>query len=143
MSMTDPISDFLTRIRNALVARKTRIELPYSKLKLRIAELLVKEGFIASVQANVPGTTGATATSKYGPQGSLVLTLRYDAKNRSSILGLRRVSTPGRRRYVSKDAIGKVRSGLGVAILTTSRGLMTDREARKQGVGGEVLCEVW
>jgi small subunit ribosomal protein S8 len=149
MSMTDPIADFLTRIRNAITARKTKVELPYSKLKLHIAELLVKEGFIAAVAENVPGKTApgqAAATAKasaYGPQGTLVLTLRYDNRNRSSIIGLRRVSTPGRRRYVAKDAIGKVRSGLGISIITTSQGLMTDRDARKQGVGGEVLCEVW
>ncbi len=144
MSMTDPVADFLARIRNAVMARKTKLELPYSKLKHRIAELLQAEGFLTGVATNVPGQPNAGGkASPYGPQGSLIITLRYDSRNRASILGLRRVSTPGRRRYVGKDRIAKVRSGLGISILTTSRGLMTDREARKQGIGGEVLCEVW
>ncbi|HJZ86870.1 MAG TPA: 30S ribosomal protein S8 [Polyangia bacterium] len=130
--MTDPIADFLTRIRNAIVARKAKIEVPASKIKAKLAEILEREGYIAGF-----------ALSEQGPQGQIVVNLRYDAQHRAAIEGLRRVSRPGQRMYVAKDGIPKVRSGLGVAILTTSKGIMTDREARKQGVGGEVICEIW
>ena len=130
--MTDPIADFLTRIRNAIIARKARIELPASKIKARLAEILTQEGYI-----------GGFAVNPEGPQGTIVVNLRYDGQHRAAIEGVRRVSRPGQRTYVAKDGIPKVRSGLGVAILTTSKGIMTDREARKQGVGGEVICEVW
>ncbi len=132
MSMTDPIADMLTRIRTAITSRKTKVEMPSSKLKARLAEMLKSEGFISNF---------AVVDDQRGPQ--LVVELRYGRENRNAILGLRRISKPGQRRYVKSDAIPRVRSGLGVAILSTSRGMMTDREARKQGVGGEILCEVW
>ena len=130
--MTDPIADFLARLRNAIMARKTQIELPASQLKLKLAELMRDEGFLTAVAFNAEG-----------PQGTIAVTIRWDAQNRPAITGLRRVSRPGQRRYFGKDDIKKVRGGLGVSIVSTSKGLLTDREARKQGVGGEVLCEVW
>src|SRR5687767_5277552 len=130
--MTDPIADFLTRLRNAIIARKNKVELPASKLKKRIAELLRDEGFLESVVEK--------ADDK---QGLLVVTLRYDQQQRCAIEGLRRVSRPGQRKYVDKDSLPKVRSGIGISVLTTSKGLMTDRAARKAGVGGELICEVW
>lgn len=133
MSMTDPISDFLTRIRNGIRARKPRVDCPRSNLKLRIAEILREEGFLDGV---------ATAEDPTR-QGILTVTLRYDGRTGSAISGLRRVSRPGQRKYVPARDVPKVRNGLGIAILSTSQGVMTDREARKRGVGGEILCEVW
>lgn len=130
--MTDPIADFLTRLRNGILARKASIDLPSSKMKKRIAEILKDEGYLSAVQE-----------SPDDKQGVLTVTLRWDAQNRPAISGVRRVSRPGQRLYVPKDQIKKVRGGLGVAILSTSKGLMTDRDARKAGVGGEVICEVW
>jgi small subunit ribosomal protein S8 len=130
--MTDPIADFLTRIRNAIIARKAQTQAPASKIKAKIAEILQQEGYITGFAVNAEG-----------PQGTITVNLRYDAQHRSAIEGVRRVSTPGQRTYVDHGSIPKVRSGLGVAILTTSKGIMTDREARKQGVGGEIICEVW
>ena len=130
--MTDPIADFLTRIRNAITARKANVEIPASKLKLRLAEVLREEGFIAGV-----------STKDEGPQGTIVIALRYDNRNRCAIEGLRRVSRPGQRKYVNKDDVPRVRSGLGVTVLTTSQGVMTDRAARKAGLGGELICEGW
>jgi len=130
--MTDPIADFLTRVRNAITARKANVEIPASKMKLRLAEVLRDEGFIAGVSSN-----------DEGPQGTIVVTLRYDNRNRCAIEGLRRVSRPGQRKYVAKDDVPRVRSGLGVSVLTTSKGVMTDRAARKAGLGGELICEVW
>ena len=132
MSMTDPIADFLARMRNGIRARKQRVECPRSNLKVRIAEILREEGF-------VDGVTTAEDTK----QGMLTVTLRYDGRTGSAITGIRRVSRPGQRKYVPAKDVPKVRNGLGIAILSTSQGLMTDREARKRGVGGEVLCEVW
>jgi len=130
--MTDPIADFLTRIRNAIMARHAEVKTPSSKLKIRMADLLKDEGYLAGY--DVGGTT---------EQPELVLRLRWADPRTNAITGLRRRSRPGQRHYVNKDAIPKVRSGLGIAILSTSRGLMTDRAARKAGVGGELLCEVW
>ncbi len=130
--MTDPIADFLTRLRNAIIARKAKIELPSSKLKLRIAELLRDEGFLNAVEAK-----------EDDKQGTLTITLRYGHDQRNAIGGIRRVSRPGQRKYVAKDGLGRVRSGLGISVLTTSQGIMTDRAARKAGLGGEVICEVW
>ena len=130
--MTDPIADFLARLRNAIMSRKTTIELPASQVKLKLAELFRDEGYLTAVAFNAEG-----------PQGTILVTLRWDAQNRPAITGLRRVSRPGQRRYFGKDDIKKVRGGLGVSVVSTSKGLLTDREARKQGVGGEVLCEVW
>ena len=130
--MTDPIADFLARIRNAILARHAEVVSPSSKLKVRIADLLKDEGYIAGFDVRDTETF---------PQ--LVVRLRWADQRTNAITGLRRRSRPGQRTYVAKDAIPKIRSGLGIAILSTSRGLMTDRAARKAGVGGELLCEVW
>jgi len=130
--MTDPIGDMLTRIRNGILARKGTVELPASNLKERVAEILRDEGFLSSV-----------ARSESDGRSSLVLGIRYGQDNKSSIQTIRRVSRPGQRIYVGHDSIPTVRSGLGVSILSTSRGVVTDRQARKLGVGGELLCEVW
>jgi small subunit ribosomal protein S8 len=131
--MTDPIADFLARIRNGIMARKASIDLPASKVKRKLAELLRDEGFISAV----------VESGSDGPQGILSLTLRWDASHTSAISGLRRVSKPGQRAYVPADKLPKVRGGLGTAFVSTSKGMMTDRRARKEGVGGEVICEVW
>lgn len=130
--MTDPISDLLARIRNAVVARHDRIELPHSNLKQHIAEVLKSEGYIDDVRS-----------SEGEGMRTLTLVLRYGRERQAAIDGLKRVSAPGRRVYVRHDRIPRVRSGMGISILSTSRGVMTDREARRQGVGGELLCEVW
>jgi small subunit ribosomal protein S8 len=130
--MTDPIADMLTRIRNAITARKAKVIMPSSKLKQRLAEVLKDEGFVTGVSFEADGK-----------QGLLTVELRYDNNNDNAIQGLRRVSKPGQRSYVRHTTLPRVRSGLGVAILTTSKGVMTEREARKQGLGGELLCEVW
>lgn len=132
MSMTDPISDFLSRLRNGIRSRKQYVDCPRSKLKRRIAEILQEEGYVDSV-ANIEDDK----------QGLLSVTLRYDNDNRCAITGMKRVSRPGQREYVRAKAVPKVRNGLGIAIMSTSRGVMTDRQARKLGVGGEVICEVW
>jgi small subunit ribosomal protein S8 len=132
MSMTDPISDFLARIRNAIMARHQEVVAPASKLKQRIAELLVSEGYIAGI--DVRDEEGMP---------NIVVRLRWADPRTNAITGLRRRSRPGQRMYVRHGTIPKIRSGLGIAILSTSRGLMTDRAARKAGLGGELLCEVW
>ena len=138
MSMTDPIADFLARIRNGISARKQQIECPRSNIKMRIAEILRDEGFVQSV---------SSVDDK--KQGMLRLELRYEGRAAglgaasNAISGMRRVSRPGQRHYVPAKDIPKVRNGLGIAIISTSQGVMTDREARTKGVGGEVLCEVW
>jgi small subunit ribosomal protein S8 len=130
--MTDPIADMLTRIRNAITARKAKVIMPASKMKARIAEVLKDEGFV-----------GTISSEEDGKQGLLSIELRYDNNNHNAIQGIRRVSKPGQRSYARHDNLPRVRSGLGIAILTTSKGVMTEREARKQGLGGELLCEVW
>ena len=132
MSMTDPIADFLARIRNAIMARHSEVIAPASKLKQRIAELLVSEGYIAGI--DVRDEEGMP---------NIVVRLRWADPRTNAITGLRRRSRPGQRMYVRHGTIPKIRSGLGIAILSTSRGLMTDRAARKAGLGGELLCEVW
>jgi small subunit ribosomal protein S8 len=132
MSMTDPIADFLSRIRNGISARKQQIECPRSNIKLRIAEILRDEGFVQTV-----------SSAEDPRQGILKLELRYDGRNSCAITGMRRVSRPGQRHYVPAKQVPKVRNGLGIAIISTSQGVMTDREARHKGVGGEVICEVW
>jgi small subunit ribosomal protein S8 len=130
--MTDPIADFLARLRNGIRARKQEVELPRSTLKQRIAEILRDEGYL-----------NAVVTQDSNVQGTIKVALRYDGRNSCAISGLRRVSRPGQRKYVPAKLVPRVRNGLGIAILSTSQGVMTDREARKRGVGGEVLCEVW
>jgi len=132
MSMTDPIADLLTRIRNAQMAGHNSITAPRSKIKLEIIKILKSEGFIEGYVENADAL-----------QGNLKVFLKYDAANNGSIRGLARISKPGCRVYVGKDEIPKVRNGLGMAILTTPRGVLTDRQARSAGVGGEVLCHVW
>jgi small subunit ribosomal protein S8 len=122
----------LTRIRNAITARKAKVIMPASKMKARIAEVLKDEGFV-----------GAISSEEDGKQGLISIELRYDNNNHNAIQGIRRVSKPGQRTYARHTGLPKVRSGLGIAILTTSKGVMTEREARKQGLGGELLCEVW
>ena len=129
--MTDPISDMLTRIRNASLARLDRTEMPLSKLKKSVAELLKQEGYVTDVTTSAEG------------HGKLTVVLKYGRDRESAIMGLRRTSRPGRRVYLGHDDIPKVHNGLGIAILSTSRGVMTDKEARRQKIGGELLCEVW
>ena len=131
--LTDPISDMLTRIRNAVMARHDRVTLPGARLKREVAKILVSEGYVASVQ-DEPGDDG---------REHITLVLKYGRDRNPAIEGLRRVSRPGRRVYVACKDIHKIRQGLGISVLSTSRGLMSDREARKSGVGGELLCEVW
>lgn len=132
MAVTDPIADMLARITNAIRGGKTQVQMPASRLKQRLAEVLRDEGFLAGVTLD-----------RDGRQGLLTLQLRWDGPRECAIRGLRRVSRPGRRAYVGRSALPRVQSGLGVSILTTSRGIMTDRQARKVKVGGELLCEVW
>jgi small subunit ribosomal protein S8 len=130
--MTDPIADFLTRIRNAAQAKHDTLRVPSSKLKLRIAEILKGEGYIKSY--TVVGD---------GPRAEIEIALGYDPQGQPILSGVRRVSRPGLRIYVSKDKIPQVLNGLGISILTTSKGVMTDRQARQENVGGEVICAVW
>jgi len=132
MAITDPVADMLTRIRNALLARHEVVEIPISAMKLRVAEILKEEGFIRDFTV-VPTV----------PQGTLRIELKYTEGRKSAILGLRRVSKPGRRMYYSAHDLPKVRNGLGVGIVSTNRGVLTDSQARKMNVGGEYLCVVW
>ncbi|MGD8584636.1 MAG: 30S ribosomal protein S8 [Chloroflexota bacterium] len=135
MSMSDPIADMLSRIRNATMRGHESVSLPASGIKEKLAAVLKNEGYIEDYQV-LPGE----------PQAILRLKLKYvgDRRNRRAVIsGLKRVSSPGRRVYVGKDEIPWVLSGMGIAVLTTSKGLMTGQEARKLGVGGEVICEVW
>jgi len=134
MTMTDPIADMLTRIRNANKAQHDSVTMPGSKLKESLATILEREGFIGSFE---------TLPNEGRPGSSLTITLKYDSERRSSIGGLKRVSKPGLRIYARADNIDRVLGGFGVAVLSTSAGLMTDREARKRHLGGEVLCHVW
>ena len=130
--MTDPIADMLTRIRNAALSRHDRCEMPHSHLKQHIAAVLKSEGFIDDVRS-----------SDGDGRKTLTLVLRYGRDKESAIDGVRRVSAPGRRVYVRHDRIPRVRSGMGISILSTSAGVMTDSDARTKRVGGELLCEVW
>jgi len=130
--ITDSIADMLTRLRNANAAKDDHVLVPASRLKLAIARILKTEGYIADVQM-----------IERKPQNHLRLQLRYGPRRQQILTGLRRVSRPGLRIYAKRSAVPRVRGGLGVAILSTSSGLMTDREARRVGVGGEVICYVW
>ncbi len=130
--MTDPIADMLTRIRNGITARKAKVQIPSSKLKQRLAQVLADEGFLVAV-----------SHEQDDKQGTITVELKYDSENHNAIQGIRRISRPGQRKYARKDTMPRVRSGLGVAIVTTSKGIMTDRAAKKAGLGGELLCEVW
>jgi small subunit ribosomal protein S8 len=132
MNLTDPVADFLARIRNAIHARHQKVDIPASKLKLEIARILKEEGYISNFKS----------TEEDGHK-ILRVYLKYGNTNESAITDLKRVSRPGCRVYVGRTEIPRVLGGLGVNILTTPRGVMTGREARKQGVGGEILCEIW
>jgi small subunit ribosomal protein S8 len=130
--MTDPIADMLTRIRNATNARKPSVDVPYSREKERIARVLVSEGYLTSASM-IDGE----------PRGILRIELRYDPQRRPVILGIRRVSRPSLRVYVGADEIPSVRRGLGINVLSTPKGVLVDRDARRENVGGELLCTVW
>ncbi len=132
MNITDPIADMLTRIRNANSAKHKTVDIPASKMKLGIAEILFKEGYIKSYEEIKDDT-----------QGIIRITLKYDEKGTRVIDGLRRISKPGLRVYATRDELPKVLNGLGIAIISTSKGLKTDKEARELGIGGEVLAYVW
>jgi small subunit ribosomal protein S8 len=137
--MTDPIADMLTRIRNAVTARHARVEMPASKLKAEIARILQDEGYIAGFKM----VEAAAAREGKAPRQSMRLFLKYGPGGEKALSGLERVSRPGRRVYANRDEVPSVLGGLGVSILTTSRGVMTGRAAQKAGVGGEILCNVW
>jgi small subunit ribosomal protein S8 len=132
MSMTDPISDMLTRLRNATTVRHDRTDVPASKMKLEIAKILKQEGFIRTFKL-----------IEEGPQGLIRIYLKYAEDGEPAIHGIQRVSTPGRRIYRPSGDLPKVRNGLGVAVVSTNRGVVTDEQARSLRVGGEVLCEIW
>src|SRR5579884_2579762 len=132
MSMTDPVADFLARVRNAISARHQKVDVPLSKLKVEMARILKEEGYIANYKA----------TDEEGRK-LLRVYLKYDGNNSSPISQLKRVSRPGCRVYVGHGEIPRVLGGLGINILTTPKGVMTGRQARKEGVGGEVLCEIY
>jgi small subunit ribosomal protein S8 len=130
--MTDPISDMLTRIRNAGKARFDKVDIPSSQFKINISEILKNEGYIKNYKV-----------IKDNKQGILQIFLKYDEKNNLVISELKRISKPGRRIYVDKTNIPQIKSGLGLAILSTSQGVLTDKEAKSKGVGGEVICSIW
>jgi len=132
MSMTDPIADMLTRIRNGAMAKKENVDIPASNVKVEIAKVLKAEGFIEAYKV-----------VKDNKQGMLNVVLKYDENKKSVVEGIKRVSKPGSRVYVNNDSVPKVINGYGIAILSTSKGLMVDREARKSKIGGEILCNVW
>ena len=132
MNLTDPVADFLTRIRNAMRSRHQKLDVPASKLKAEIARILKEEGYIANYKP----------TEEEGMKVMRVY-LKYDTNNQSVIRDLQRVSKPGCRVYLGKDEIRRVQGGLGISIMTTPKGVMTGRKARREGVGGELLCEVW
>ena len=131
--MTDPIADMLTRIRNALTAKHETVEIPASKIKVAIADILVREGYVKSYEI-VEGEV----------QNTILVTLKYAPnKNQRVLTGLKRVSTPGLRVYASVDNLPRVLNGMGIAILSTSKGILTDKEAKAQHIGGEVLAYIW
>ena len=132
MNTTDPIADMLTRIRNANSAKHKTVDVPSSNMKKAIANILFKEGYIAGFEE-----------IEDSHQGIIRITLKYEEKGKRVIDGLKRISKPGLRVYASKDELPKVLNGLGIAIISTSKGLMTDKEAREAGVGGEVLAYIW
>jgi small subunit ribosomal protein S8 len=132
MSVSDPIADFLTGVRNAIGARRRKVDVPATRFKTEIARVLLRERYINNFKV--------IEDSK---QGVLRLYLKYTADDQSVITGIKRVSTPGRRQYVPRDRVPRILGGLGTAIVSTSRGLMTDREAREAGLGGELVCQIW
>ncbi len=130
--MTDPIADMLTRIRNAISANKETVEVPSSNAKKAIADILLAEGYVSDVKV-----------AEDGYNGKIVITLKYTAKKKNVINGLKRVSKPGLRTYTSVEDMPKVMDGLGVAVLSTNKGILTDKQAKALNVGGEVLCYIW
>lgn len=130
--MTDPIADMLTRIRNAIMVNKETVEIPSSNMKKAIADIMLSEGYISDVKL-----------VEDGYNGKLVITLKYLGKKQSVISGLQRVSRPGLRTYANVEKMPKVMNGLGIAILSTNKGIMTDKQAKAANVGGEVLCYIW
>ncbi len=132
MSMSDPLADMLTRIRNGVMANFDSIEMPTSKTKVNIAKVLQEEGFVTGYHVNDTGL-----------QGTLSIDLKYDADQKPVITGIKRISKPGLRKYARAGEIPKVLNGLGIAILSSSKGVITDKTARASNVGGEILCEVW
>ena len=133
MAMTDPIADMLTRIRNANTAKHDTVDVPASKMKIAIADILLKEGYIAKYDL-----------VEEGKFNTIHITLKYGVdKNEKVISGLKRISKPGLRIYAGKDELPRVLGGLGTAIISTNHGILTDKEARKLGVGGEVICHIW
>lgn len=134
MSMTDPIADLLTRVRNASRARHQKVAVPWSRLKENIVKILIEEGYLKESKK---------VKAAEGGGEDLVIQLKFDRENRPIISGLKRVSSPGRRVYVGAQGITPVRKGLGIHILSTPKGILVDREAQKANVGGELLCSVW
>jgi small subunit ribosomal protein S8 len=132
MPVTDPLADMITRIRNANMAKHTKVDMPASKMKISLAKILKEEGYVKNYKL-----------IKDRNFGLLRIYLKYDASNESIITGLKRLSKPGRRVYVNTREIPPVLNGMGIAVLSTSKGIMSDREAKKQNVGGELLCSVW
>jgi small subunit ribosomal protein S8 len=132
MAVSDPVADFLTGVRNAIRAKHRKVDVPASRLKTEIAKVLLRERYINNYKV-----------IEDRKQGVLRVYLKYSGDDVSVITGLKRVSTPGRRVYVGKDRVPRVMAGLGASIVSTSRGLMTEREAREAGLGGELLCQVW
>ena len=132
MQITDPIADLLTRIRNASTAKHPSVEIPASNMKKAICQILVDEGYVKSMQVKNDTV-----------QGTIVLNLKYQANGEPVLAGLKRISKPGLRIYAGKDELPRVLGGLGTAIVSTSKGVMTDRDARKAGVGGEVIAYIW
>lgn len=132
MGLTDPLADMLTRIRNAGTARFDKVDIPASQMKISLARILKEEGYIKNFKI-----------IKDKKQGVLRVYLKYDDTNQPLINGLKRVSKPSRRVYAGKDEIPQILGGLGIAVVSTSKGVLTDREARRQGIGGEVLCAIW
>lgn len=132
MSMSDPLADMLTRIRNAVMVKFDNVEMPASKTKANIAKVLKDEGFISDYQV-----------SQTGVQGTLTISLKYGPNREPVINGIKRISKPGLRKYAKAGAIPKVLSGLGVSIVSTSKGIITDKTARALNTGGEIICEIW
>jgi len=132
--MTDPISDMLTRIRNSQAVNKSEVTLPYSKVKLEIAKILSEEGYLKKVE---------TVESQTGFGDEIKIVLKYVEPKKGAITNIKRISTPGRRVYAAKDNLPRVLNNLGIAVISTSQGLMTNKKAKKMGVGGEVVCEVY
>jgi small subunit ribosomal protein S8 len=130
--MSDPIADMLTRVRNANVVRHATVDIPASNMKKSIANILLEEGFIKNIEELMDGSVPV-----------LRVTMKYGSNKERVITGLKRISKPGLRVYVGKEEVPKVLGGLGVAVISTSKGIMTDKQARREGLGGEVICYIW